>query len=334
MKNHHYLIIYITVILLLVIPSSILAAKKEDFSSDELAKERMALYLKTEAETNIPWYYFAGVDSYERGLRQARKDLPEEEGLIAIYYSEEEWVGSLNPDKQDTNPRSISFFDGRGLDGNEDGIAERINDEDILHTFAAHLNRYGSKEENIETGLWDYYQRDKALQLVLGHANVYREMDSLQLKKRAFPLPLHANYSYRTTWGHSRGWGGKRIHEGTDIFAGYSTPVKATTYGVIELKGWNKYGGWRIGIRDTSNVYHYYAHLSSFEQGMERGTVVQPGDIIGYVGSSGYGKEGTQGKFPPHLHYGMYKDNGFTEWSFDPYPSLKAWEKAERSQGK
>jgi peptidoglycan LD-endopeptidase LytH len=48
------------------------------------------------------------------------------------------------------------------------------------------------------------------------------------------------------------------------------------------------------------------------------------------VGSSGYGPPGTSGKFPPHLHYGMYKDNGFTEWSFDPYPHLKMWERQER----
>jgi murein DD-endopeptidase MepM/ murein hydrolase activator NlpD len=48
------------------------------------------------------------------------------------------------------------------------------------------------------------------------------------------------------------------------------------------------------------------------------------------VGSSGYGPPGTSGKFPPHLHYGMYKDNGVTEWSFDPYPHLAKWKRMER----
>ncbi|MGJ9384096.1 M23 family metallopeptidase [Salipaludibacillus sp. CF4.18] len=335
MKLPYYQIFFIFVILLILSPATLTSATdKEDLSSEDLHKERMALYLKTEAETSIPWFYFAGIDSYERSLRQAKKDLPEEEGLIAIYYSEDNWSGELNPNKQDTTPKSIAFFGGKGLDGNEDGRAERTNDEDVLHTFAVHMNKYGSKESSIRAGLWDFYQRDKAVELILGHASVYREIDSLDVSKRAFPVPLHFNYSYRTTWGNARGWGGKRIHEGTDIFAGHSTPVRATTYGIVELKGWNKYGGWRVGIRDTSNVYHYFAHLSSFEQGMERGTVVEPGDVIGYVGSSGYGKEGTQGKFPPHLHYGMYKDSGYTEWSFDPYPSLRVWERAERKQGK
>lgn len=62
------------------------------------------------------------------------------------------------------------------------------------------------------------------------------------------------------------------------------------------------------------------------------GQIVEPGQLIGSVGSSGYGPPGTAGKFPPHLHYGLYKDNGRTEWSFDPYPHLKAWERAERKR--
>ncbi|PYZ92975.1 peptidase M23 [Salipaludibacillus keqinensis] len=313
-------------------PSSTSAQSVGDMSSEQLDQERMALYLKTEASTSLPWYYFAAVDSYERALRQARRDLPQEEGLIAIHISPEKWKGITNPLQDDQNPQSIAYHDGIGKDGNGDGVADPTNDEDLLFTFADILSSYGFNEKDIKIGLWDYYQRDKAVELILGHAKTYRTANTLDLRKRAFPVPLGANYSYRSTWGNARGWGGKRIHEGTDIFAGHGLSVKATTYGIVELKGWNKYGGWRIGIRDTNNVYHYYAHLSGFEKGVERGTVVQPGDIIGYVGSSGYGKEGTQGKFPPHLHYGMYKDNGFFEWSFDPYPSLRAWEKAERSR--
>ncbi len=309
-------------------------ANVHDLSSEEVYKERMALYLKTEASSHIPWYFLAAVDSYERGLRQARKDLPQEEGFIAIHFTKEAWAGEQNPNKEDTNPVSISLFNGIGLDGDGDGKAELTNDEDVLHTFAQHLSKYGSSDENIRIGLWDYYQRDKSVELIMGHAKVYRTFDTLDLRERAFPMPLQYNHSYRSTWGDRRGWGGNRIHEGTDIFAGHGTPIRATTYGIVELKGWNKYGGWRIGIRDVNNVYHYFAHMSSFEKDIERGTVVKPGTVIGYCGSSGYGKPGTQGKFPPHLHYGMYKDNGYIEWSFDPYPSLRAWEKGERKKKK
>ena len=76
-------------------------------------------------------------------------------------------------------------------------------------------------------------------------------------------------------------------------------------------------------------MYHYYAHLSGFSKQIEQGKVVSPGEIIGWVGNSGYGKPGTQGKFPPHLHYGLYRDGGLTDWSFDPYPYLLRWEREE-----
>ncbi|WP_257349551.1 M23 family metallopeptidase [Pseudalkalibacillus decolorationis] len=292
--------------------------------------DRFALYHKIEAITSVPWYYLAAVDQYERSIRKTQKDLPEEKGLVGIYYSPRQWVGPLNPNLNDTNPATIALFEGIGLDGNGDGKAERENDEDVLYTFAHYLQSYGFDEENLKIGLWEYYQRDKTVDIILGMAKVYKEYQTLSLNERAFPVPLNANYSYRNTWGDRRGFGGLRIHEGTDIFADYGVPVRATTYGVVEVAGWNRFGGWRVGIRDLNNVYHYYAHLKGFEKGIGKGSVVKPGQVIGYVGSSGYGPPGTQGKFPPHLHYGMYRDNGFSEWSFDPYPYLRAWERLER----
>lgn len=307
-------------------------ANERTLTTEEIYERRMDLYKKIEAVTNVPWYFLAAVDTYERGLRRARKDRPREEGVIAIYYSKEEWAGPLNPDRDDTNPLSIQMFGGVGLDGDGDGRAELTNDEDVLYTFAHYLEKYGFKDEDFRIALWEKYKREQTVNIIYGHSRVYRHFNRLDLHDNAFPLPLHVNYSYRSTWGDRRGWGGRRIHEGTDIFAGYNVPIRSTSYGIVEVKGWNKYGGWRIGIRDLNNVYHYYAHLSGFEKGIDVGSIVKPGDIIGYCGSSGYGPPGTQGKFPPHLHYGMYRDNGITEWSFDPYPSLKSWERQERKR--
>ncbi|COF82235.1 Glycyl-glycine endopeptidase ALE-1 precursor [Streptococcus pneumoniae] len=111
-------------------------------------------------------------------------------------------------------------------------------------------------------------------------------------------------------------------------------PVRSTCYGIIETKGWNRLGGWRIGIRDLHNNYHYYAHLGGFSKEIQLGQIVEPGKVIGFVGSTGYGPPGTAGKFPPHLHFGMYKDNGYTEWAFDPYMHLSLWERKERANTK
>lgn len=295
-------------------------------------EQRMKLYKQVEAVTHIPWYYLAAIDQYERNVRNSRRDLPDPKGISGIYFSPEQWTGPANPDREDENPLSIGFFGGIGFDGDGDGKASLNNDQDVLFAFARYLQSYGTDHDNLKIALWDYYKRDKAVSLIMGMAKIYRHFGRLDLDEHCFPVPLTVNYSYRSTWGHARGWGGRRIHEGTDIFAGYGVPVRSTCYGIVEMKGWNKYGGWRVGIRDIHNNYHYFAHLSGFAKDLKIGQVVKPGTLIGGVGNSGYGPPGTSGKFPPHLHYGMYKDNGYTEWSFDPFPHLKLWERQEKQR--
>jgi peptidoglycan LD-endopeptidase LytH len=296
--------------------------------------KRLELYKEVEAATQIPWYYMAAVDQYERSLRQSRRDLPKAEGFTGIYYKPEEWVGPLNPNLEDENPMSIKFFNGFGIDGNGDGKASMKDDEDVLFAFANYLLSYGTDHDNIKIGLWNYYKRDKTVGIIVGKSDIYKKYGRLDLDTHAFPVPLKSDYSYRNTWGDARGWGGRRMHEGTDIFAHYGVPVRATSYGIVEMKGWNRFGGWRIGIRDINNNYHYFAHLSGFSKDLQVGQIVEPGMVIGGVGSSGYGPPGTSGKFPPHLHYGMYRDNGYTEWSYDPFPHLKLWERQERARRK
>ncbi|WP_093336257.1 M23 family metallopeptidase [Salibacterium halotolerans] len=316
-----------TMVLLIAGAAETVPADAEKEPEQDMYAERMALYKNMETVTHIPWYWLAGADAYERGIRSAGTEREEAEGAISIYYSPKEWSGPLNPEFDAEDPAAVSMFNGAGLDGNGNGTASLSEDADVLYTFASYLAGYGYDDDNIRQGLWDYYHRDQAVRSITNHARIYRKYGTLDLDDHSFPVPLRYNYSYNSTWGDSRGWGGRRIHEGTDIFADYRTPVLATSYGVVELTGWNKYGGWRLGIRDLTNTYHYFGHLTSYEEGLEKGDIVAPGDTIGYVGSSGYGPPGTEGKFPPHLHYGMYRDNGYSEWSFDPYPSLKSWEK-------
>lgn len=318
------------ILLIGYLPDSASASTLENMTDEQIYEKRNELYTKMQSITQIPWHYFAAVDQYERNVRRARRDIPKSSGVIGIYYKPEIWAGPLNPNPKDTNPSSIQFFNGVGQDGNGDGIADSTNDEDVLYTFATYLQSYGTDKENLKIALWDYYQRDKTVGLIMGHLKLYQTYQTLKLDKHAFPLPIRSNFSYKNTWGDARGWGGRRMHEGTDIFASYGVPVRSTCYGIIEIKGWNKFGGWRIGIRDINNTYHYFAHLNGFAKDLEVGQVVEPGQMIGSVGSSGYGPPGTAGKFPPHLHYGMYKDNGYTEWSFDPFPHLKSWERVDR----
>lgn len=308
--------------LLFCLSSSYVFAENED----SVYKERKALFQKMEALSQIPWYYFAAIDNYERN----KKPSSEEEQVISVEFDEDSWYGIGNY-TQNADIHIIKLFDGIGQDGNGDGIASLDEDEDIMYTLAMLLLDEGPTSDDIKVALWKHYKRDLTVKSIMNTARVFEKFNEINLTNRDFPVDINYNYSYRNTWGDRRGYGGLRIHEGTDIFADYGTPIKSTTYGVVEMMGWNRFGGWRIGIRDIYNIYHYYAHMSGFNEDIKVGTIVQPGDILGSVGSSGYGPPGTSGKFPPHLHYGMYKDDGYKEWSFDPYPYLRKWERMARN---
>ena len=305
----------------------------EELSKEEILQQRMAYYIHF-GEFLVPWYYLAAIDQYERNIQSVRSDIPKRDSVIAIQFSEEYWDGPLNSSDGDSPAPDISYFGGMGLDGNGDGIADRNNDEDIIYTMASYLNQFGLEEENFKLALYEYYHNEEAVNQIMTIAKIYKHFNSIDLETHVFPIPVQHNYSYRSTWGANRGWGGRRSHEGTDLFAGYGTPIVSTSHGVIEVMGWNNFGGWRIGIRDNHNSYHYYAHLAYYDKGIKVGDIVEPGTLIGYVGSSGYGKEGTSGKFPPHLHYGIYKFDGRTEWAFDPYPSLVQWERYSKQAKK
>lgn len=305
----------------------VLSANGIEANETNLFAERHALYKKTEAITHVPWYYLAAIDQFEKNVNDERDD----DRTTYINFDETLWYGAGNV-QQIKDTQIIELFNGIGKDGTGSGFADRNSDEDVLYTLAMMIAEYGHTEADIKIALWDYYKRPLSVKTITQNAKIYKSFGTLELTDNAFPMPLNYNYSYRSTWGDARGFGGRRIHEGTDIFADYGTPVLATSYGVVEIKGWNRYGGWRIGIRDLNNTYHYYAHLNGFADDLEVGDVVKPGDVIGSVGSTGYGPPGTSGKFPPHLHYGVYKDNGKNEWAFDPYPKLQSWEKETRNR--
>ncbi|MBJ6361411.1 M23 family metallopeptidase [Paenibacillus sp. GCM10012307] len=330
-KIHIPVAVVISLSLLLGICTPVAYAQSpSENSQKDIFKQRRELLDTWSTLSGIPWFHLAAIDQYERTLNKALpKKRTATSELLGIYIPKDSWSGPLNPDQEDSFPASIGLFHGIGQDGNGDGQAQRDNEQDVLHTVTRHYIKYGPGSQNFARGVWDYYHNSRAVQRVMQFSKLYEHFGRLDLFEHTFPLPTTSDYSYQSTWGMKRGWGGRRIHEGTDIFASYGVPVRSTSYGVVEIKGWNRYGGWRIGIRDIDNIYHYYAHLSGFEKDIKVGDIVTPGQTVGWVGSSGYGKPGTQGKFPPHLHYGIYRDRGLIEWAFDPYPLLRYWEQSE-----
>ena len=124
------------------------------------------------------------------------------------------------------------------------------------------------------------------------------------------PIAKGFYYGHYDDFGTGRGYGFSRRHLGNDLVGSVGTPIIAVEGGYIEEMGWNQYGGWRIGIRSLdSKRYYYYAHMRKdfpYKTGLAVGSKVEAGDVIGYMGRTGYSrKENVNGMKTTHLHFGM-----------------------------
>lgn len=128
--------------------------------------------------------------------------------------------------------------------------------------------------------------------------------------KAYHPIAKGFPYSDYDDFGVSRSYGYKRNHLGHDLMGQVGTPVIAVESGYVAELGWNQYGGWRIGINSFDGKrYYYYAHLRQnrpYAEGVKKGGVVQAGDVIGYLGRTGYSvKENVNNIKQYHLHFGL-----------------------------
>ena len=146
-----------------------------------------------------------------------------------------------------------------------------------------------------------------------------------------FPVPESTTdekmgVTFTNSWMSERTYGGRRGHEGTDIMATEKVagvyPIISMTDGIVRSKGWLEKGGYRIGVEAPSGAYFYYAHLNSYAS-VEIGDTIRAGDLLGFMGDTGYGPEGTTGKFPVHLHVGIYIYPEEQEMSVNPYWILR-----------
>lgn len=140
---------------------------------------------------------------------------------------------------------------------------------------------------------WAFYFED-------GEENGYYDAEGKMLQRQFLRAPLSYKYI-------SSGYTGARYHPVTktvqahhqiDYAAATGTPVVATAKGKVTLASWN--GGWgnMIKIEHANGYLTHYAHLSRFGKGVSVGKEVAQGQIIGYVGTTGWSTG-------PHLDYGM-----------------------------
>ena len=97
---------------------------------------------------------------------------------------------------------------------------------------------------------------------------------------------------------------GGRTHRAIDLAAPRGTPLVAVTDGVVRRKHWNALGGKTLYLTSADGRFdYYYAHLDEYAAGVEIGTRVRRGDVLGTVGSTGNARG-------PHLHFQVLDRSG------------------------
>lgn len=128
-------------------------------------------------------------------------------------------------------------------------------------------------------------------------------------------FPMQGPCFFIDTWGAARS-GGRR-HEGVDIIGASGLEIYAVVTGTI-TRVYNDRPGTLTGnglrLTAPNGDYYFYAHLSAFAEGIEVGTEVQAGQVIGFNGSTGNSST-------PHLHFEVHPGGGA---AINPYPIVKA----------
>jgi murein DD-endopeptidase MepM/ murein hydrolase activator NlpD len=100
--------------------------------------------------------------------------------------------------------------------------------------------------------------------------------------------------------------GYSKMHTGVDWAAPRGTPIYASGNGIVATAGWESGYGKYVKLRHTNGYETAYGHMSAFARGIQPGTRVRQGQIIGYVGSTGLSTG-------PHLHYEILVNNRFVD---------------------
>ena len=228
-------------------------------------------------------------------------------GYEALKYALDQDIASFDQEKH------ISWIDTLSLaacrTGGKCGLAS-------VKKAAADLKGDRSPQELLgeQYKYYDYYHRayDAALGGLVGSyaIEIDGEWKAGYGLKAFSPVASGYGYSHCDDFGVSRSFGFQRKHLGNDLMGSLGSPIVAVEGGIVEAMGWNRYGGWRVGIRSfDSRRYYYYAHLKKdtpFAPGLQEGDVVQAGDLIGFMGRTGYSdRENVNNIETVHLHFGL-----------------------------
>ena len=128
-------------------------------------------------------------------------------------------------------------------------------------------------------------------------------------------FPVDGEVWYSDDFGAPRAVGGG--HTGNDVFARKGTPLVAVQAGTVQELRYRSLGGNSFHLVNDRGDYFYYAHLLRYAAGITNGSVVEAGQVLGYVGNTGNAIT-----TPPHLHFEIHPGGGAP---IDPFPYLELW---------
>ena len=194
-----------------------------------------------------------------------------------------------------------------------------IYDEKLIDTTHVGIGRiWGAKFNHAGKEVY-------AIPFQQGDKVQYWEYNGASLRKQLLKAPLKFT-RISSRFSRSRLHPVHRVyrpHLGVDYAAPSGTPVHAVADGVVSFKGWSGGGGNTIRIKHAGNLETGYLHLKGYAKGINKGTRVKQGDLIGYVGSTGTSTG-------PHLDYRIWKNGA----NIDPLkvPQEPAEPIAEKNQ--
>ena len=152
----------------------------------------------------------------------------------------------------------------------------------------------------------EYYSKDKTIESYWYEsdgAEGYYDSEGNNTEVTFLRMPCEARVT--STFNRVRRHpvtGRLRPHWGIDLGAPKGTPVYAAADGVVQTKRYQKRGyGYWLELSHSSGYTSLYAHLSKYADGINPGTRVKKGQLIGYVGATGM-------VTGPHLHYELKKE--------------------------
>jgi murein DD-endopeptidase MepM/ murein hydrolase activator NlpD len=211
----------------------------------------------------------------DRGIYRTAKQSGIENSIVAqfarLYGFEVDFQRDLKKNDK------IKIFYERYLD--DDGVSQRTGN--IIYSEITNVER------NIILYRYEYPNGSIA----------YFTPEGKSIEKSLMRTPINgAKLSSRYGFRIHPILGYNQMHQGTDFAAPIGTPVMASGAGTVEYSGWKGGYGKFISVRHSPVYQTNYAHLQDYAKGIRRGTKVQQGQVIGYLGSTG-------SSTGPHLHY-------------------------------